>query len=273
VRINNNPECTQQDITRDKCNEVPNNAFLFIFYLLYSLYFVVSSMQIREAWPEIEEDFLLKSTDNMGKIIYKGFYAIPFAWELQQVATWLWTKTSFDIFQWLKFSEIHEQLFVVKCTAKSKQESIIGEEVSKTSKYAMGGGLLFGLIFLIVIPIFVFSNLNPMVEINNVTGASLSLTLTYDESKSFELMRISDALIEGIGKYKDKESKLRNFTEIKGTDTEQFQTLSFANSSDLNSFPTETKINDLTKYFKTTINYPYVTLKYTFIRPVFYITN
>ena len=273
VQNNGSPECTEQDISRNRCNEVPNNNFLFVFYALYSLYFVISSIQIREAWPEIEEDFFLKSTNNMGKIIYKGFYAIPFAWELQQVATWLWTKTSFDIFQWLKFAEIHEQLFVVKCTAKAKRRITVGAEVPKASKYTMGGGLLFGLIFLIIIPVFVFSSWNPMTKFNNITGASLSFTLKYNESKYFELMKISDALIEGMDRYKSNVTELKKFQEIKGSNIEQFQSLSFAGSSDANSFPTEAKIKNLIDYFKTTIELPYVILKFTFIRPVLSFLN
>eukprot|EP00826_Nyctotherus_ovalis_P037578 TRINITY_DN3437_c0_g1_i4.p1 TRINITY_DN3437_c0_g1~~TRINITY_DN3437_c0_g1_i4.p1 ORF type:complete len:309 (-),score=90.06 TRINITY_DN3437_c0_g1_i4:799-1725(-) len=268
VRINNNPECTKEDIEAGKCNEVVCNPFLFIFYVLYCLYFVFSSLQISESWPEIEEDAFTRSSDAVGKVVFKGFYAIPFAWELQQVATWLWTKTSFDIFQWLKFTEIHQQLFLVKCTTKARRSTTVGTEVSKTSKNLMGGGLLFGLIFLIVVPIFVFSSLNPMVELNNVTGAGLSLTLTYDESKSFELVSISDALIEDMSNYQNEEQELRKFSEIKGADSNQFQILSFANASDVNSFPTATKIHDLSNYFKKTIKYPFVTLKYTFIRPV-----
>lgn len=270
VRVNGNPECTRSDIRMGKCNEVPCNAFLFIFYLLYVLYFTFSSLQIRESWPEIDRSTIKKSSDGISKIIAKVFYAIPLAWELQQIASWIWTKTCFDIFQWLKFAEIHDKLFLIKCTAKAKKMTTIGTETSKVSKYLMGGGLLFGLVFIIVIPIFVFSSLNPMVKLNGLTASSLSLTLNYAETKDFKLMEISDALILSTDQARKDISGLRKFTEIKGADTGQFQYVAYANATDENSFPSYYKITELSSYFRRTIIYPSVTLTYTFVRPVLF---
>ena len=265
---NGYPECTKDDIDMNKCNEVPSNMFLFIFYVLYSLYFTISSMQIREAWPEIDRDIVTKSSDTISRGITQAFYAIPFAWELQEIASWLWTKTSFDIFQWLKFSEVHYNLFLVNCAAKAKRLTPIGQETSKLSKYSIGGGLLFGLIFLIVVPIFVFSDLNPMVSINNVNTASLTFTLNYEDTKTFTLMETTGAHIQSMNESPKDESKIRKFSEIKGADREQFQYILFDNSTDMDVFPTEDKIKELHEYLKGTHPILTITLKYSFTRPV-----
>jgi len=272
MRRNGYPECTKNDIDMGKCNEVLSNIFLLIFYVLYALYFIISSMQIREAWPEIDKDIITTSSDIIGRGIAQGFYAIPFAWELQEIASWLWTRTCFDIFQWLKFSEIHYNLFLVNCKAKAKRLTPIGEETSKLSKYLMGGGLLFGLIFLIVVPIFVFSSLNPMVNINSVNTASLTFTLNYEETKTFTLMETTGARIQSMNESPKDESKIRKFSEIKGVDREQFQYILFANTSDTDVFPTEDKIKELHEYFKTNA-LPTISLEYSFTRPVIVFVN
>lgn len=267
--VNNNgyPECTKEDIETRQCNEVPCNFSLLAFYILYCLYFWLSSLQIRESWPEIDEKALMTSPGMISKAILKVFYMIPFAWELQQVASWLWAETSFDLFQWLKFEEINFQLFIIKCTSKVRRRRLMGAKIAKLKKYSMGGGSLFGLIFLIVIPIVAFSSLNPMVELNNPTKSSLSITLEYG-TKTFEMMQISDALIETMDNHLDVASELKTFKEIKTVDFEQISRLGFANSSDTYSFPTFTKLEDIHNSLNHLKSFPFIILKYTFTRPV-----
>lgn len=271
VRINGNPECTKEEIELDQCNEVPCNFALLIFYALYALYFWLSALQIREAWPEVEEKALMGSPGSLSKATLKIFYLIPFAWELQQVAGWLWSKTSFDIFQWLKFEEIHGRLFMIKCTSKVRRKMLLGEKVPRLTKYAMGGGILFVLIFLIVVPIVAFSSLNPMADLNNPTKGSLSLTFNYG-TKSFQWMDISDALIEDMVFYPEKVSKLKTYKEIKTVSTSQINRLSFANSSDDYAFPTNEKLKEISSYLQQLKSFPTLVLKYTFTRPVIPLT-
>jgi len=271
--MNGNPECIREEIQLGQCNEVPYNFFLFAFYALYALYFWLSALQIRESWPEVEEKALMGSPGSVSKIIFTVFYAIPFAWELQQAATWLWAETSLDMFQWLKLEEINSRLFMIKCTSKARRATLLGSKISTIMKYTMGGGFLFVLIFLIVIPIVAFSSFNPMVALNNPIKSSLSISLNYG-TKTFEWLDISDALIEDMeNDPSNKVSELKTHKEIKTVDSLQINSLLFANSSDSYSFPTVDKLKDLSSYLKPIRTFPVVLIKYTFTRPVSCLSN
>ena len=269
VHFNNHPECRSLDIESGKCNEPATNPFLLIFYIFYCAYFAFSAMQIRHGWPEMEESLIMKPSDPVSKVTAKVFYAIPFAWELQQIASWLWTKTSFDLFQWLKFEEIYNNIFLVKCSAKAKEGNEIGTEVSVITKHLIGGTGLFILILLIIGPILVFSTLNPMTNLNNLVKSSLVIKLDYGVSESFELMSISNAALSNVSQEEFDMNEMREFDEIRGEGIEQFQWATFANSSDYNNFPTETKRLGLVEYFEQSSPYARLNVLLSFSRRVF----
>ena len=158
----------------------------------------------------------------------------------------------------------------MKCTAKARRRIPIGTETTKFLKYLMGGGLLFGLIFLIVAPIFVFSTLNPMVNLNNPTKASLSLTLNYGQTKHMEILSMSDALINDVKDNSNDLTTLRNNQALRAAEISQFQEVTFGNSPDHNDFPTDEKIKGAYDILLNQ-NHPIgVILTYTFVRPVLF---
>jgi len=273
MKLKNRPECTKEDINAGKCNEPASNIFLLAFYLIYCVYFVLSALQIQHSWPEVNEDLVHKSSDTTSKLGSQIFYAIPFAWEIQQVACWLWTKTSFDIFQWLKFEEIYFNLFIVKCNAKSKRKEQIGAEVKGASKKIMGGCGLFILILLIIVPILVFSTLNPMMNLNNITKASLNIQLEYGDSQTFEFIKVPNAAISVLTADDFERNEISTFEEIRGETLDQFQWVKLPNASDYYSFPTEQKRLDLLEFFWYNGPHPKVTLELSFERPVFLILD
>ena len=241
VKLVGHPECEKEDIKIGLCNEPHANPFLMIFYVFYCAYFAVSAMQIRAGWPEMEEEEVHKEVGMKNELGMQIFFAIPFGWELQEIASWLWNKTSFNIFQWLKFEEIYSDLFLVNCSSKKRRQSPIGEEAGSGKKIAMGSCGLFLLLLLIVGPIFVFSALNPMVELNNPIRGSLVVDLGYGAGSSFELMRVANGDIQLATAKELEEKNVTGNMELRGKDLAQFRWISFPNTSDSNNFPTDTK--------------------------------
>jgi hypothetical protein len=101
--------------TGKNCNEVRMNAFLVLFYLLYCVYFAISSLQIRYGLPELRKgNFAMKDTGPINKGMFQGYLAAPFVMELKIISEWTFTKTSLDLFQWIKFENIYGDLFIAK---------------------------------------------------------------------------------------------------------------------------------------------------------------
>jgi len=271
-RLTKHYECSLKDIEAGRCNETRNNSFLALFYFLYCFYWTFSALQIRAGWPTGDEGAIKKSTNPITKIWTMLFFAIPFMWELEEIVGWLWTNTSFDIFQWFKFQEVYVNLYIVKCNSKDAKEKGMGTSIPKSTKYGIGGSCLFLLLLLIIAPILLFSTLNPMVTPNNVLKASMVVTLEMNTSFSFELFRSSRARI-----YSLPDTSYQNLSECDETrtsDYEQLQEISFPSFSDSYIFPTNDTRQMMLEIFerRSQIN-ANISVSYYFTRSVFFLQN
>ena len=170
------------------CNDFQSNWALIIAYLLYLVYFFYSAIQIRTGHPEIRDvNSLTKKDSNINKWIFQGYLAIPFLWELRTITDWTFTKTALDLFQWFKFEDIYNTLFITKVTTKSYRAHKLGAPRALIFKVIQGGCMLLGLLLLIVAPMIIFSGLNPIAEKNNVTGAEIAFRLELNGTNSYTL--------------------------------------------------------------------------------------
>lgn len=260
------PECQRIHREQGICAESNSNDFLRNFYLLYCLYFLLSAAQIRYGWPQTVMTGLATTANKTNKLISTIFYSLPFVWELKAIACWLWTRTSFDIFQWIKFEEIHSSLFIAKCNARAKISYPVGTENPKGVKRIMGGCGLLILITLIVGPIILFSTLNPLSITNNPYTAAIEISLRYASGNNFELFRRGGAKISNIS---DSEAiELRNEPDFRSQTIDQFSKVEFFNSSDSNSLPSK-ETRSLIVYYFGTIQKNYIALKLAMERHVF----
>jgi len=181
------------------------------------------------------------------------------------VVSWLWIKTSLDLFQWFKLEEVYSNLYIVKCTGKTKRKRGIGNPIKKLMKYAVGGGILLLLLLLIIAPILLFSSLNPMAEVNPVKKSYMELTLEFDEAFSFELFRTTRAELLNID-MKEYEN-IKKLDTVRRADLEQIQAVKFPKFSDSYIFPTDNvrKMIIETLQIETKV---YIDVKFTFIRSV-----
>ena len=105
---------------------------------------------------------LTKKDSVINKWIFQGYLAIPFLWELRTITDWTFTKTALDLFQWFKFEDIYNTLFITKVTTKSYRAHKLGAKRALVFKIFQGGCMLLGLLLLIVAPMIIFSGLNPI---------------------------------------------------------------------------------------------------------------
>ena len=171
-------ECDDEN---DDCNNFNENYFIWIFYLIYLIYMILSSIQIKYGFYDIKRKSLFKKGQdelfsNMGSI----FKSIPFLYEIKNAIDWTFTHTCLDLFQWNKFEAIYDTIFDTYCEKGEWDEKPIGERVSKKKKCGIGFTLSFVLIFILIIPLLLFSSLNPTNKLNNINEAKMNVDLTFN---------------------------------------------------------------------------------------------
>ena len=248
--------CIQDDL----CNDFNNNAFIIIFYIIYLIYLFLSCIQIRLGYYDIKRKSLFKKNNSLTNNMSKIFNAIPFLPEIRNTIDWTFTSTCFDLFQWNQFESIYDTIFDTYADSDGNDDNKIGEKVSKKTKITMGGLLSFALVFILVIPLVLFSSLNPTNKLNNLTSAKLNVDLTFTYENGVELnynlfentraKTIIDMFKNGEAhweKYKYHESvQTRNFNH------DQIQIVQFSETSDRNWDLAEPHIKDLIELLNIT---------------------
>lgn len=73
-------------------------------------------------------------------------------------------------------------MYVAKCVNKDYMERELGTRIKKWEKIVVGFGLVLFILFMIVGPIILFSQLNPIAIIDNPTGGQLSVSLMFADT-------------------------------------------------------------------------------------------
>ena len=127
---------------------------------------------------DLRKKSLLKRGDNtFYATSFKVYLAIPFLYELKLTLDYTFTPTSLDLFKWLKFESVYDLLFITHCTMKGERKRKVGEIVGKIEKYLIGGCGFFIILLILILPLLLFSTLNPTNTNNNVTDASIEVNI------------------------------------------------------------------------------------------------
>ena len=165
---------------KSNCNDFLFNNHLIIFYLMYTVYYIFSALQIQNGLLDTRKKSLLMRKDNIiNSIFFKIYKSIPFLYELKLTIDWTFTHTALDIFKWIKFESIYDLLFITHCEMKQEKSKDIGEKIGVVKKLTVGGIGFSGILLVLLGPLILFSTLNPTNINNNVIGASLYVNHLY----------------------------------------------------------------------------------------------
>lgn len=187
--------CNIQEINElDRCNDFESNHFIQYFYLLYLIYLVFAGLQIKYSLPSFSKVTFpfMRSSEPMNYYIFKGYRSSPFLFEIRTLMDWIFTTTSLNLFQWFKFEDIYAQLFINECSQRSLNYKDHGDRVPKLEKCYMGVCGLLIILVIILLPLLIFSTLNPITELNPVISASLDVNFEYN-GRRFNLYTIASA--------------------------------------------------------------------------------
>ena len=178
TNLGNKNYCEEEDTS---CNDFTKNNYLIIFYLFYLIYLILSGLQVKYGFYDIKRKSLFKKKDDeLFSNMCSAFQAIPFLYEIKNSLDWTCTSTCLTLFQWNKFEAIYDTIFDTYCEKSDWDERPIGKRISIKQKLSLGATLTFILILILVIPLILFSSLNPTNKLNNLNAAKISVDLTFN---------------------------------------------------------------------------------------------
>ena len=212
---------SNQQTLNQAINRISENYYTLIFYILYLFYFLFSGLQIKYGMTDIKKlSSLMQASNSFYNIVYKCYIHIPFLFELKNFIDWTFTKTSLDLWKWLKLEEIISLLFINKCQAKGEMGHRVGQKVPLHMKFLMGSTTFFFVILMIFGPLVLFSYLNPLSFVNRVTGVNFKLILSIPTNSNFT-QNLNLTLFETTNSYIDNFQKDEDynsfFNEINNT--------------------------------------------------------
>ena len=158
------------------------------------------------------------------------FKALPFLYEIKLAIDWAFTPTSLDLFQWDKFENVYDTMYNTYCEMKEFNTYKVGQKIGNFMKFSLGGVFSFILIFILVLPILIFSSLNPLNELNNIYGADIKIDLSFKDSSG---------LIKNYNLFQsEKPIGLYNFEKNKKEFTNELKEYNYYKSSEIKNFPT-----------------------------------
>jgi hypothetical protein len=236
-------ESSIEDEDNQQCNDFLKNNALIIFYLIYLIYFISSGLQVKYGFYDMKRKSMLKSgKSSINGVIYNSFKAIPFLYEIKLAIDWTFTKTCLDLFQWNKYESVYDIVYCTYCSMNAKNQQLVGQKIGKLLKIFMGGALSFGLVFILIAPLMLFSSLNPTNKLNNLTGATLKVDLSFvyknKAVKNYTLFENSKPQsIESIFREGCNDWEIYNYSvspKTKNFPQDQIQTVQFFDESDKN---------------------------------------
>ncbi|KAL4449174.1 hypothetical protein ABPG74_015556 [Tetrahymena malaccensis] len=153
------------------------NSYLIACYMLIIVYLYFSALQIKFGYPQMSVGSIFsRDTSLVYRLSFIVYRALPFLYELRSVIDWTFTSTSLDLFQWFKLEDAYANLYSVKAEMNVRKETHkFGQKRDFVEKCTNGFLFLIFLLVIILLPIFLFSNLNPAVELNNLTSGQVKL--------------------------------------------------------------------------------------------------
>ena len=178
IKGNTNLGCTKED---NSCNNFTKNNYIIFFYIFYLIYLILSSLQVKYGFYDIKRKSLFKKKDDeLFSNMLNAFQIIPFLYEIKNALDWTCTSTCLTLFQWNKFEAIYDTIFDTYCEKSDWDERPIGKRISLKQKLSIGATMSFALILILVIPLILFSSLNPTNKLNNINSAKITLDLTFN---------------------------------------------------------------------------------------------
>ncbi len=112
----------------------------------------------------------------------------PLLYEMRNILDWLCASTSLELFSWLRVEQIYATLFLVKCNVRQLRYNHVGfrwgRDQGSFPNLLFGAACIAVAVLAVVLPLYLFSSLNPSLQDNPVLSldATLSIVITANTS-------------------------------------------------------------------------------------------
>ena len=127
---------------------------------------------------------MMGSYSLVNKAVFNVFMQIPFILELRVFIDWTYTKTSLDVFQWVKLAKCQADLYKAKCINLDYFSKPVGEKIPLWLKYGAGVTSIFAIVLLIIGPMLLFSTFNFVGDSNPVSKSTIDFSLEFMDSQN-----------------------------------------------------------------------------------------
>ena len=222
--------CIKEEST-DECNNFLENKTIIIYYMIFLIYYIFSGLQIKYGFYDLKRKSIFKNIDSIQGLIFEIYKLIPFYYQIKNVVDWTFTPTSFDLFDWFKFENLYDEIFKTYRLKYPIEKKRVGKKFKKIFKMLIGGLTSFILVLILVIPLILFSSLNPTNKLNNITSAQMKIYLSFhddDQEKNYLIFENYWAEeIKGMSKKIRKNYAYDNSFYTKTFPQDQIQIISF----------------------------------------------
>lgn len=231
--LNNKSYC--DDIhDENHCNNYQINWSLQVFYFIYFWYFYMNAIQLRDGMPLFRKGALkiMQNYSGYNNILYRIYRFLPFLFELRTLSDWCFTKTSLTIFQWFKLDDLYGRLFLRKIAFEKMRNRVPGTPNKWTVKFFLGFCFIFFILLVILLPLFLFSSLDPFMNSNPVKNVQLSIGIGIDNNY-FELYGSAHTLyINDVESDEWNNLDIKDYNGVSNSDEENAQHVYMPISSD-----------------------------------------
>lgn len=159
-----------------------------IFYVMRSIYFLLSGLQIRDGFPMYTTaQFLMRNFSTPGIVLFEIYIFVPFIWLTRTLLDWAVLPTSLEIFQYFRFIDIYMWLYRNRAVNRSRGSfrRKLGEKRRMFPRIYQGFGLFLLCVIALFLPFIIFSIFNPFFVGRELREAKVNVDLaTFDNSTS-----------------------------------------------------------------------------------------
>jgi len=250
-----------------------NNGSLIFLYIMCCIYFYFSSKQLKYGFPLITKgQYFADSTQLRNRIAFKIYRNVPFLYELRAILDWTITKTSLDLFQWFKMEDAYATLYDVKCDMDLRKNRKVGEDRWWFEKISWGLCSFVFLMFILILPMILFSGFNPNLVENKVLTGSFKINLELKDPQSYvttyilTLYDIPNLKVNNLKEHKHYDYlKSYLISNIDDLEKRKVQKVRVINYSQLDWILSPPAINALLKYLEKNTDC-YINIEWEFVR-------